>query len=167
MKISKELKAAQETLEQLKRFIIDGRIGLSDIHLDPKLDLYVINVWFRSGILGKPDQLIAANVPCSELRDIPEALCMIYKGHPAFGGEFPSFEMRINTLKKPHVATLRLSINMGWVRIKPKLFDAILADKEGYVKVLRFDREAFNTSYEYLDYYSIQICDPDNEEGEI
>lgn len=156
-------KSAKETQDTIKRFINDGRVQLSDLYLDQTLDLYVFDALFE--YKPKRTEVYVKRVPCSELRDIPEALLMVFNNHPTkLVNKLPSFSIRINTLKKPHTAIISISPYSTWHRFKPSVADAILADREGYVRVTSFNREAFNTNYEYLDQYDIQIVDPELED---
>lgn len=155
-------KKAKETQDTLKRFINDGRVLLSDLYIDSALDLYVFDAVFDYN--PKKLEVYVKQVPCSELRDIPEALFMIFNNHPTkVANKLPSFDMRIDTLKKTHIATLRINPYSTWYRFKPSVVDAILADREGYVKVTSFNREAFITNHEFIDRYSVQIVDPELE----
>ena len=159
MKFSNSIQA----MGLFKRLANDGRIKLINHRKDQDGNFYV-DIAFQTAKDGKYEYPIFQDRVCMcDMSDVAEALFLAFKHHPTSRySTLPSYELRHNTLNKLKTLTIASSIREKWTRY-PHAFFKEFMDSE-YVKVTYSNREAYNTDWQFCDYFCVSIVDPDAEE---
>lgn len=158
------IKNSNLAIQLFNRLKNDGRIVVRNHQKDPTDGNFYVDFAFQTAKDGKYEYPIyIAKILANDYSDVGEMLFLAFKHHPLkHWSTVPSYFIRHNTLNKLKTLTIANSQKEEWVRY-PHAFFKEFMDSE-YVKVTYSNREAYNTDWQFCDYFCVSIVDPDAEE---
>ena len=159
-----KLPESNQAIQLFKRLLNDGRVKIANHRRDPVDGNFYVDLAFQQAKDGKYEYPIFQDRVCMcDMSDVAEALFLAHDKHPMKKWRSsPSYQLRHNTLNKLKTLTIANDTNEEWIRYPHAFFKEFMGSE--YVKVTYSNREAYNTDWQFCDYFCVSIVDPDAEE---